>query len=368
MQTTKLKRAYGEAVRQAMASEDRRLVYPPVTGAASPMPLVIRQNFSTAAEATHLQMLTWSDRLSRILDVPVACAQVTKGFRGELDTYVTRRLVYLDSRTDPMSQARTAARISCDSMRDYCFHIVIKGIADTEAGQAQRRKSVQFMPGILALDMNQTMSMKRPTRAHVLAFFLPRTTVEAIIPNAESLHGRVVAYTSPLARLLREHLIALCHDMPAMSDEQTEEALHVAADLILAAFGKDLRASHGIRVAARAAMLGRIKHYIDSHLHSGELAPEKILNSFPLARATLYRMFEGEGGLNNYIRNCRLRAAADELVRSRSIAVAQIGSGLGFSCASDFTRAFRRAYGVAPGEFRMLGLEWLNDRGFTLST
>ncbi|MFK2892412.1 helix-turn-helix domain-containing protein [Dyella flagellata] len=323
----------------------------------------MRQHFSTAEETTRLQMLTWSDRLSRILDVPVARTQVMKGFRGELDTYVTRRLVYLDSRTDPMLQARTAACISCDTMRDYCFHIMIKGIAETETGHAQRRKSTQFMPGILALDMNQTMRMKRPTQAHVLAFFLPRTVVEAVIPNAESLHGKVVTYNSPLACLLREHVMALCHEISAMSDEQAESVLHVAADLILAAFSKDLRASHGVRAAARTAMLGRIKHYIDRHLHSGELAPEKILSSFPLARATLYRMFEDEGGLNHYIRNCRLRVAADELVRSRSIAVAEIGHRLGFSGPSDFTRAFRRAYGVAPREFRALGLEWLDDRG-----
>ncbi|GLQ93087.1 helix-turn-helix domain-containing protein [Dyella acidisoli] len=367
MQTINVNRAYGEAVRQAMASEDRRLVYPPTRGVASPIPLVLRQNFSTAEETKHLQMLAWSDRLSRILDVPVTRAQVVRGFRGEIDTYVTRKLVYLDSRTDPMLQARTAARISCDTMRDYCFHIVIKGIAETETGHAPRRKSTQFTPGILALDMNQTMRMKRPTQAQVLAFFLPRATVEAVIPNAESLHGRVVTYTSPLAYLLREHLFALGHDLPAMSDEQAESALHIAADLILAAFSKDVRTSHGVRVAARTAMLGRIKHYIDRHLHSSELAPEKILSNFPLARATLYRLFEDEGGLNHYIRNCRLRAAADELVRSRSIAVAQIGSRLGFSCASDFTRAFRRAYGVAPGEFRALGLEWLDDRGLATS-
>jgi AraC-like DNA-binding protein len=367
VQTIDIKRAYGEAVRQAIASGDMRLVYPPVGGVAPLISPVIRQHFSVAGEAAHLQMLTWSDQLSRILEVPVARAQVTKGFRGELDTYVTRKLVYLDSRTDPMLQARTAAHISRDTMRDYCFHIVIKGIADTETGHAQRRKSTQFMPGILALDMNQTMRMKRPTQAHVLAFFLPRMMVEAVIPNAESLHGRVVTYTSPLACMLREHLVALSHEMPTMSDEQAESALHVAADLILAAFSKDLRRSYGARAAARTVMLGRIKHHIDSHLHGSELTPEKILGNFPLSRATLYRMFEDEGGLNNYIRHCRLRAAADELIGSRSLAVERIGSRLGFSHASDFTRAFRRAYGVAPGEFRALGLEWLDDRGLTTS-
>jgi AraC-like DNA-binding protein len=184
-----------------------------------------------------------------------------------------------------------------------------------------------------------------------------------VIPDAESLHGRVVAYTSPLVCMLREHFMALCRHLPAMSDEQAEGALHVTVDLILAAFSKDLRASHSARAAARMAMLGHIKHYIGSHLHGGELAPEKILGHFPLARATRYRMFEDEGGLNHYIRNCRLRAAADELVRSRSIGVAQIGSRLRFNSAADFARAFRRAYGVAPGEFRALGLAWLDDRG-----
>lgn len=366
MQTGNVKRVYSEAVRHAMASADRRLVYPPVSDEPTPMPLVIRQNFSTAGKNTYLQMLAWSDRLSRILEVPVARAQVTSGFRGELDTYVTRKLIYLDSRTDPMSQSRTAACISRDSMRDYCFHIVIDGIADTETGRGSRRKSTQFMPGILALDMNQTMRMKRPTRAHVLAFFLPREMVESVIPRAESLHGQVVSYASPWACMLRKHVIALSHDIPTLSDAQAEDGLHVAAELILAAFGKDVRANQSARATARGVMLERIRHYISLHLYSNELAPEKVLGSFPLARATLYRMFEHEGGLNNYIRNCRLRAAADDLVRSRSIAVAQVGNRLGFSCASDFTRAFRRAYGVAPGEFRALGLEWLADQPMAL--
>jgi AraC-like DNA-binding protein len=35
----------------------------------------------------------------------------------------------------------------------------------------------------------------------------------------------------------------------------------------------------------------------------------------------------------------------------------EIAYGLGFSSASDFTRAFRRAYGMAPQDFRALGLD-----------
>jgi AraC-like DNA-binding protein len=68
-------------------------------------------------------------------------------------------------------------------------------------------------------------------------------------------------------------------------------------------------------------------------------------------------MFEHEGGLGTYIRHLRLRHAADELIRYPHVMVTDIAYGLGFKSASDFTRAFRRAYGMAPQEFRGLSMK-----------
>lgn len=345
---------YTEAVRRVLAQPHLRDL--PPTGASAP---VLRQHFTVGGEATRLQMLAWSDYVGRILDVPVSRAQVANGFHGELDTYVFKDLRFLDSRTDPVAQMRTAARISTDNVSDYVFHIVLDGIAETEAGP--RRKSTQFIPGVLALDMCQPMLMQRPTKSRVMAFFLPRAMVDAAIPHAESLHGNVVTYNTPLTLLLREQLLTIASDLPSMSDEEAQSAVSTGAQLVLAAFGKMHHLSHTARAAARAAMLGRIKRYIRANLHARELAPEHILRGFPLARPTLYRMFEAEGGLHAYIRNCRLREAADRLVGIKTMSVTQIADGLGFNCPSDFTRAFRRAYGVAPQEFRALGLEWLRD-------
>ncbi|WP_116124119.1 helix-turn-helix domain-containing protein [Paraburkholderia sp. BL6669N2] len=55
-----------------------------------------------------------------------------------------------------------------------------------------------------------------------------------------------------------------------------------------------------------------------------------------------------------YIRHLRLRRAANELIRYPHLAVTAIAYGLGFKSASDFTRAFGRAYGMAPQDFRAL--------------
>ncbi len=351
-------RAYSDTMRQALASHHDKDAYLRAAWAGADSSPLVRQRFSVADEATELQMLAWSDYVGRILEVPLSRAQVANGFRGEIDTYALPDMIYLDSRTDPMSQLRTGARISRDSLRDYVFHVTVDGIAETVTGGTPQ-KSTQFTPGILALDMGQTMHMKRPTRARVLAFFLPRAVVEAAIPDAESIHGRVVAYTTPLAALLGDHLSMLYRDLPAMNDASAAAHLRICVQLILAAFQKQRRMSDSVRTAARAAMLARIRRYVQDNLYSAELSPDKILSVFPLARPTLYRMFEHEGGIYAYIRNCRLREAAETLARPRALAVANLASRLGFGSHSDFTRAFRRAYGIAPQEFRSMRLEWL---------
>jgi AraC-like DNA-binding protein len=50
------------------------------------------------------------------------------------------------------------------------------------------------------------------------------------------------------------------------------------------------------------------------------------------------------------IRSRRLRISADELVHFPHMEVQDIASGLGFNGASSFTRAFRRAFDIAPRE------------------
>jgi AraC-like DNA-binding protein len=79
-----------------------------------------------------------------------------------------------------------------------------------------------------------------------------------------------------------------------------------------------------------------------------------------LPRSTIYRLFKHEGGLGAYIRHLRLRAAADELVRFPSVPIKDVGYSVGFKSASDFTRAFRRAYEMTPQEMRLNDYRYLH--------
>ncbi len=318
-------------------------------------PECIYSRFSTDHEAPRLQLPAWRNRVGHFLDVPISRAQLSDGFRGTIDSYRVADLMFMDCRTDPVSQARSVARISTDSVRQYVFHVVVEGTIETRTGLYPKHSSLQSEPGILALDMNQPMHMER-SACRLLAFFVPRTLVESILPEAESIHGSVIEYRSPLTRMIPAHLADLCQNLHRMNGQEAYGAIRTCALLIAAAFGKEARLTGNARAAARTAMFGMARRYIDANLHQIDLTPEDVLGASQLSRPTLYRLFEHEGGLAAYIRNRRLREAADELRRYPNIAVVEIAYGLGFNSASDFNRAFRRAYDMSPSDFRALTL------------
>ncbi|TDG23442.1 helix-turn-helix domain-containing protein [Paraburkholderia silviterrae] len=315
----------------------------------------MRERFSTAHEASHLQLPAWRQRLGHYLDVPISRADLACGFHGTIDAWRGADLAFVDSRTDPVAQTRSAARISTDAMRQYVFHVLVDGTIETRTGTHPKRVATQSAPGILALDMGQPMQMTR-TGCRVLAFFLPRTLLASVLPEPESIHGSVVEYRSPIARLIPAQIADLARNIEHMSASESWEAMRACALLIGAAFGKEAGLTGNARAAVRAAAFAHVRRYIDENLHESDLSPDSVLRVSQLSRPTLYRLFEHEGGLAAYIRNRRLSQAAEELRRYPHKAVVEIAYGLGFNSASDFNRAFRRAYEMSPLDFRQFSL------------
>lgn len=311
--------------------------------------------FSTASESPQQQLLAWRHRIGHILDVPVARSQRESGFQGSIDSYRVADLAFMDCRTDAVLQTRTAARISTDNVRQFVFHVLVDGQIETKTGLYPKHVATQLRPGILALDMGQPMRMER-TDCRLLAIFLPRGMLESVLPEPESIHGNVVEYDSPLARLIPGYLAALSQTAQSADPAGFHDALKTCTMLIAAAFGKRSGRTGGARAAARAAVFGTLRRYIEANLHEPDLSPDSVLLASQLSRPTLYRLFESEGGLATYIRNRRLSQAADELRRYPNKAVVEIAYGLGFNSASDFNRAFRRAFDMSPLDYRMFAL------------
>jgi len=314
---------------------------------------ILHSHFNVMAEAPQRQLLAWRDRVAHLIDVLPSSSDLERPFRASIDRYQVGELVLTDCRSDQMLLERSLARISTDKARDFVFHVFLEGGVGNVSVRAQPRESSPSVASILALDMSQPVRMQRHA-CRMLTFFVPGALVEEVFPDPEAIHGRTIHGTTPLTQLVIEHVTALSQNIAHMSADAAERDIRAGAQLLAAAFGKQALLSGNARAAARAAMFGQVRRYVQAHLHEAELSPEGVLNALQLPRSTLYRLFQQEGGLGAYIRHLRLRRAADMLARNLHMTVTDIAYELGFKSSSDFARAFRRAYGMTPRDFQAL--------------
>ena len=323
---------------------------------AAPCSDIATSSFSTRALSVDRQLLAWRTRVGHVVDVPPSKQQLAEGFVAKIDRYVVDGLVFTDCRTDAMVLERSIARVSTDSRRDYVFQLSLEGEIGNVTGMTKKRSAAGSVRGIVAFDLNQPFRVARPA-CRMVSLFVPSAVVDAGLPDGESIHGRVVPHGSPLAGLAWNLVAAISQDLPQADAADAADALNAAARLLVAAFHKESRLTGADRAAVRVAVMGQVRRFIEANLHQGDLTPSSVVDALQLKRATIYRWFEHEGGLGAHIRTRRLREAAQELVRFPQLQVTDIAYGLGFKSASDFTRAFRRAFDMSPQDMRARALD-----------
>lgn len=80
---------------------------------------------------------------------------------------------------------------------------------------------------------------------------------------------------------------------------------------------------------------------------------EDVARALHVSTFHLCRLFKEETGtpIHRYLNQLRLRHALRELVQGET-ELAELAMAVGFSCQSHFTTAFRKEFGVSPGEAR----------------
>lgn len=184
--------------------------------------------------------------------------------------------------------------------------------------------------------------------------WVPRLMLEAIVSDPDALHGRVIKANTAMATLLRTYLLSMHEQASLMGVSEGELLTEPTLDLLSATLNgvPDNRPEHN--AAVNAAVLIAVKKYINSNLEYPDLSPDTIARAINVSRAKLYRLCESLGGVQNYIRQQRLRRALKGLVspKNRHLSIAQIGARWGFEDSSSFTRSFRREFGLSPKDAR----------------
>ncbi|MDF2629079.1 MAG: transcriptional regulator, AraC family [Symbiobacteriaceae bacterium] len=97
-------------------------------------------------------------------------------------------------------------------------------------------------------------------------------------------------------------------------------------------------------------------HYIEAHLLD-EIGFVDVARAVAFSPFHFHRLFQGVMGetITDHIRKRRLDGAAQQLVRTDR-RILDIAVTYRFESQASFTKAFRRAYGVAPGAYRRKGV------------
>jgi len=107
-----------------------------------------------------------------------------------------------------------------------------------------------------------------------------------------------------------------------------------------------------------SGLLDSLKRLVERHLDSPALSAEFVCERSGWSRATVYRLFESEGGLARYIRKRHLLRAFWELTSGQSphLRIVDLALAHQFASEASFNRAFRRAFGLPPGRARDLAM------------
>jgi AraC-like DNA-binding protein len=277
-------------------------------------------------------------------------------------TKMTGNALLVESLVSDLEYDRTPAHIARGGLDHYQIALCVEG----ELWFSSGRREVTARPGDICLfDMAQpsrTVQRSSSGTNQLTAIILQRSMLAPRLAHPDSATATLLPAHHLHARLLANHFAALTQTAEPQSDglEATIEAI---ADIVAAAAGP-AGSAEGVERAERHLYLTMIKRHIAGHLTDALTAGE-LCRQFQISRASLYRLFEADGGLAHYIREQRLNLALRLLISpaAQDRRLIDLAVDLHFSSDSTFIRAFRRKFGLTPGELRELADTWLRETG-----
>lgn len=174
------------------------------------------------------------------------------------------------------------------------------------------------------------------------------------------LADRLLVSPIPATRGIGAILAAILADLaehgdthpPAVIAQLTATALDLLAAAARISAGAPGSLPEPTRVRIRQS---QIHNYVRRRLHDTTLTLNDVADAHGLSIRQLYRIFEADGTTPaGWIRRQRLEQCRRELADPAlaQVPVVAIGARWGFPDPATFNRAFRREFGLAPGEYR----------------
>ena len=241
---------------------------------------------------------------------------------------------------------RTAAEISSDGRDAYCLYVPLRGTHELHQCQ---RSAICSPATVTLISIGDPYIQTKLGDNDTLYLLMPRTFVDQRLLHGEEICARLVSARDGVARLATDTLAALQREASKMSTDEFRVATHAAGELVLLAVAGAADLMSGAR-SIRASNLARAKRVIRARLADTDLSLSDIASECGLSLRYLHDLFRDDGRtVREYLQGQRLLTARRMLERSGGPAtVTDVCLACGFSNPSQFSTAFRRAFGLSP--------------------
>ncbi|MHC2337461.1 helix-turn-helix domain-containing protein [Bradyrhizobium sp. USDA 4454] len=303
--------------------------------------------FSTRHYPASEQFEVWKTRMASLVDVaPPEGYSPAQGFLVEYLTCHMTDVNFTSGRFAAQSFARVTKPPQGAPVDIWWLYRLRSG----EAHFKSAGREIHAGPGamfLISLDDDFSGSV---SDCDCLVLGLPRRSFADVADQLDGVCN--ILLEGNLIELLADYLDRLEARIALMSLDELRQAGRATVQMIAACIQLSSNRLGPAGGAIETVLFERARLYIETHLGDFDLTPDRIAQQLRISRSALYRAFESVGGVAGYILRKRLRAAHAELVGSPDRQVQEIAYRHGFKLASDFTRAFRREFGVSPREMR----------------
>lgn len=288
-----------------------------------------------------------SEALSGMETPQTVTFSTSRPIRHRMEVFELGPSVHLLRNTGaPIHLVRNTRHVRLGTREEMALYVQSRGEALITAGDKYSWQSGQLS----ALDITRPYAMRQISDSENSALLiefdrlgLPVDQIRAAIPAIES---------SPLCRLVREHVLRLAVDLPADAAEMTGQA---TADLIAALIATVCDHPQA-REVLNATEPTRVGAYIDEHLSDAKLTTGQIAAAHGMSARQLTTLWRRTHEVTpvDWIARRRLERARQMLTDPAlgPASVHAIAFACGFSDAADFSQRFRATYGMSPQDSR----------------
>ncbi|GAA0840816.1 helix-turn-helix domain-containing protein [Streptosporangium amethystogenes subsp. fukuiense] len=253
--------------------------------------------------------------------------------------------------------ARTLKLIRENDPEMYLLDLNLNG----SAGLTYRGRSTLYRAGEFAFcgtshpSQGWRSSQEEPARSLVVQF--PRALPGLAADSVDRLAAVPICTRRGIGAVLAAHLSQLMRDTDGYTGADETALSGITLDLVAATLAHRLDASDALTPETHLqVLLQRIDHFIELRLSDPELSPEVIAAAHHISLRYLHRLFQARGGptVRAHIRQARLERCRRDLTDPRldGLPLHMIAARWGFGDRTHFSRLFRSAYGVSPGDYR----------------